>query len=304
MLLRGTRSQCSEENYKRRHLWLLTNADIDIGMTLRIDLPADAPREDVQELVTDAETAIEVAELIGFGNLLVEQAEQALTEQSSPPNSDQPKTASCELEEGSDNERPTKQHSSEENQNSGGTPTGYIWSDLEKTSVEEDLEDDPFELSKITRPWASNVRMSDITERDLAASRTVSISIRLKPEEVRALINHLTQISACDWKAICDRAYRTGVARLLDDCTGINRGDFGISYTIPPEDWVPNEKLPDQIIIHPDEIDFKVEKETDSFCTPPVVDEVAEQLIDISTVETKSAIIRDGVRRLAWKEFG
>lgn len=148
-------------------------------------------------------------------------------------------------------------------------------------------------------PWAADVEVSELTDRDLAQSRTATMQLSDVNRDLQTLVNQLLEWEGLEERsAVCDRALRVILAKLIDtEQVSFTRTDYGIKYIIPPRGWVSAQEFENRRQLNP--VQTGSAGVRIPFSTPPVVHEMARRTVEEDVDENLSELVCEGVKLMA-----
>ncbi len=134
--------------------------------------------------------------------------------------------------------------------------------------------------------------VTSYTDTDLTYSRSWSTRLYDPTGEFREKAKGIRDHYELEYiSEAIDFATRVGIAALIDSTDAmISRDNFDVNYTIPPRGWVTTNVRGN--------IEYTEESNDDEYIQvsmPPVCREMAEQMIEDGTVETKRELMMHGI---------
>jgi hypothetical protein len=182
-------------------------------------------------------------------------------------------------------EQSAAERSSEDGDPDQGTPITDLTSDNGHT------------LDEVAEPWASGLTVIDVTDTDIAASRTHNTAVSTEDGVLVRFVEALRrQDELTNRSAAADRSLRVELAHASDASNNDYREQYNIGYLIPPQNWVANQSFTRVPPVSGSTI--TTSKRGINFSTPPVCREIADDLLENGEYESLSAIVQSGVKRL------
>jgi hypothetical protein len=182
-------------------------------------------------------------------------------------------------------EQSAAERSSEDGDPDQGTPITDLTSDNGHT------------LDEVAEPWASGLTVIDVTDTDIAASRTHNTAVSTEDGVLVRFVEALRrQDELTNRSAAADRSLRVELAHASDASNNDYREQYNIGYLIPPQNWVANQSFTRVPPVSGSTI--TTSKRGINFSTSPVCREIADDLLENGEYESLSAIVQSGVKRL------
>lgn len=153
-------------------------------------------------------------------------------------------------------------------------------------------------MGDVAAPWTDGVEITDYTHTDLEASRTKTSKVSDPDGELHVFVETLHQYDElATVSETLDRALRVELAAVLDSGDVLfERDQYDVAYTIPPRGWLAEQTFEIVDLVAEGEVD--TEERVISFSMPPVVYEMAQDVLDEGVYVSFTELVGAGVRRL------